>query len=248
MAVSAAIHSDQFVTIELLYPFIGISADYYCEEGDFLSQAIPHKIQDFAEQICRAYYHLATRHESFLDYVEHAKLVYPTETIKEAIHRFLELQFEANLKREYFSSASYNLLFENYHLTLHSGVFTAKNASLVHRMELQLHKCLQAVITSNVTEVIIFPHLQSQKSDVKVVTLDLSMEEIPEEKLLQELIISSPLFVNAEEGKAIVSRLLVERFNTFTDQKKIKLFMLRNVRQDLFLYNNILGTWWMQRY
>src|SRR5690606_21915715 len=100
-------------------------------------------------------------------YVGHVKLVYPTETIKEAIHRFLELQFEANLKREYFSSASYDLLFENYHLTLHSGVFTGKNESLVHRVELQLQKCLQAIVTSNVSEVIIFPYLQSQKSDVK---------------------------------------------------------------------------------
>lgn len=248
MAVTAAIRSDQFVTIELLYPFTGITADYYHEEGDFLFPEIPHKIQAFAEQICKAYWDLATKHQSFLDYVEQARMVYPTETIKEAIHRFLVLQFEANLKREYFSSASYDLLFENYHLTLHSGVSTAKNASLVHQVELQLQKCLQAVITSNVSKVIIFPYLQSQKSDVKVLTLDLSTEEIPEEKLLQELIISSPLFVNAREGKAIVSRFLVERFNTFTDQKKLKLFMLRNVRQDLFLYSNILGTWWMQRY
>lgn len=248
MAVTAAIHSDQFVTIELLYPFTGINADYYCEDGNLLSAEIPHKIQEFAEQICRAYWDLATKHQSFLDFVEHAKLVYPTETIKEAIHRFLEIQFEATLKREYFSSASYDLLFENYHLTLHSGAFASKDEPLVHQMELQLEKGLKSVITSNVTEVIIFPYLQSQKSDVKVVTLDLTTEEIPEEKLLQELIISSPLFVNAEERKAIVSKLLVERFNTFTDQKKLKLFMLRNVRQDLFLYNNILETWWMQRY
>ena len=249
MAVSAAIHSDQFVTIELLYPFTGITADYYCDEGDFLSPELPFKIQEFSEQICTAYLHLATTHESFLEYLEHAKVVYPTETIEESIQRFLDVQFDLNLTKEYFSSQSYNQLADAYLHTLSSGPFLLKDDYLRQGIEKQLQKALDAILKSQVSEVLIFAYPGLLNSPPKVVVIDLSIEEIPEEKLLQELIINSPLATNINLLTDLWnSQFLTERFNEFSDQKRLKLFMICNVNKDLFMYNKHLARWWMNRY
>ncbi len=248
MVVKATIESNEFVTIELLYPFTGITADYYCDEGDFLSPELPFKIQEFSEQICTAYLDLATQHESFLKYVEHAKVVYPTETIEESIQRFLDVQFDLNLIREYFSSQSYDQLGDAYLHTLSSGPFILKNDYLHQGIEKQLRNALEAVVKSQVNEVVIFAYQELQNSHPKVV-IDLSVEEIPEEKLLQELIINSPPAKDISEPADLwESQFLTERFNKFSDQKRLKLFMICNVKKDLFMYNKHLARWWMDRY
>ncbi len=244
MAVSAAIHSEQFVTIELLYPFKAITADYYCENGDFLSSENLHKIHEFSAEICKAYRDQIANRQFFLDYVEHAKVAYLTETVEMAIHRFLKLQFESNLNRTFFSSNSYDLLFQSYLHTLDSRRFQSESERLCHPADLQIQNALNAVLDSSVSDVVLFPYTANSP----IVNLDLSTEELPAEKLLQALIISSPLFGDAEQGKAIVGRLLAERFNTFTDQKKLKLFMICNAKKELFLYNKYLASWWINRY
>jgi hypothetical protein len=180
--------------------------------------------------------------------VDHAKVVYPTETIKETIQRLLELQFEGDLSREYFSSQSYDLLVENYLHTLSSGLFLLKDDYLRQGTEKQLQNVLEAILKSQVNEVLIFAHQGLQYFPPKVV-VDLSAEEIPEEKLLQELIINSPLAKDLNEAADLWnSPFLTERFNAFSDQKRLKLFMICNVNKDLFMYNKHLARWWMNRY
>lgn len=244
MVVSATIHSDQFVTIELLFPFKGIAADYYSESGNFHAAENLHKIKKFSMEISKAYRDLIANKQSIRDYVEHAKVAYPTETFEMAIHRFLELQFESNLNRTFFSSNSYDLLFQSYLHTLDSRRFQDEPEALGYPADLQIQNALNAVLDSSVSDVVLFPYTANSP----IVNLDLSTEELPAEKLLQELIISSPVFADAEQGKAIVGRLLAERFNTFTDQKKLKLFMICNAKKDLFLYNKHLASWWINRY
>lgn len=239
MVVSATIHSEEFVLIELVYPLKGITADYYSESGNFLAPENLHKIKEFSMQICKAYRDLIGNRQSLMDCVDRAKVAYPTETIEMAIHSFLVLQFEANLNRAFFSSNSYNLLFKNYLNSLDLRSFQDESEGLSHPVDLQIKNALKSIIDAGVTDIVIFPF----KDNSPVLTLDLSTQEVPEEKLLPELIISSPLFWDGEQGKEVAARLLAERFNTFTDQKKLTLFILRNTRKDLFLYNKMLETW-----
>lgn len=80
--------------------------------------------------------------------------------------------------------------------------------------------------------------------------INLNDGKFPEEQSLQAMLIcnySAPR-LDIDKNPFQYEDFFEERFNSFSDQKKLGLFMVCQVNQNIYLYKNCLTKFWMNRY
>lgn len=248
--INATIHSKNYVTIECLYPLQNIKADYYEEDTDFNQDFSFPLVKVFSHQVLYSFYMQYRFPERLLDYFSENDICINSTKVDGAIRSYSEITYFNNVDLKFYSKDVQELLHAAHlqyasHKTL---PFTDLWGN--EEEEYEMEKVQEIILKNGVSEILFFNYKDEAYQGINFTkTIFLSKERFPEERLLQELFIckySAPRMYQDENP--FLKPYFQERFNTFSDQKKMGLFLVCNTNKELYLYNKCLTRYWMNRY
>jgi|GEM_PF-3662078 len=242
-------HSENYITIESLYPYQGIKADYFQEETDFFEDRSLPLLFEFAEHVIHPFYFLVRYPEQVGKYMGETKLLSNNADIEIAVKKYIS-NYRDELNLKYYSKQVQMDLYRAYLQFKNDQRVPYKSIWSMQGEEKEMAKVHEIILKQDISTVVFF-YYGHQPCDILTCTkkIDISEGEFPEELLLQEIFLCKYSGPRINQGaNPFLEPYFQERFNTFSDQKKLGLFMFCNVNKELYLYNKCLTKYWMNRY
>ncbi|KEY17958.1 hypothetical protein [Kaistella antarctica] len=242
-------HTKNYVTCEPLYPIKGIEADYYCEDDDFYNDDSISKINMFVMAVIHAYDSFCRTSDSFVKYIEENRETDDVDELALLTKKYISVSYR-NIQFQYLSEITeenFVRLHFNFYLT---QTFPFENIFMMDEDDVKtVENCLNLVLDQNISKVISVHFTDDIYSDtVKTKIIDLSKGHFPEEKLLQEMFICYYSAPRLDIDKNPFRYDYFEkRFDSFTEDKKLGLFLVCNIDKELFMYNKFLSKLWMSK-
>ncbi|MCP2038165.1 hypothetical protein [Chryseobacterium sp. HSC-36S06] len=248
--IKVTAHTKNYIEFYSLYPLKGISADYYAEDEDFFDDTSIQEINKFVSGVMEVYLSFFRTANFFVKYIKENLESNDPSHLKHLSANYMSdhAQF---IDFIYLSNATQNNLIEmgvNYYLNI---VLPFENNFKMEDRWTMGENCMKRVLEQNIDKVFSFPYSDDDIFGGIYLSkkINLSGEHFPEELLLQEIIIciNSTPDLNKDENP-FHFEYLEERFNSFSDYKKLQLFLFCSKNQELFMFDRCLDKWWMNRY
>lgn len=246
--IKVTIHTKNYVEFESIYPLVGITGDYFSEDENFFDNGSIPILKKFISTVIRAYDNFSRSIESFTKYMEVNRTSDDVIDVNLLAKMFISINYR-DTEFKYISQITkmkFTQIHVDYFLT-HSYPFLSNfvmddDVKIVENlMSLILEQNISKVVSINFHDDIYAGTAMS-----KIIALNEG--HFPEEKLLQELFICYYSAPRLDMDKNPFRYDYFEkRFDNFTEDKKLGLFLVCNTDKELFIYNKFLSKFWLSR-
>ncbi|KIA89906.1 hypothetical protein OA86_04645 [Kaistella jeonii] len=226
----------------------GIIGDYFCEVENFLDDSSIPEIKMFVSSVMEAYDSFTRSIEPFSKYIEENRESDEVDELKRLAEKFISVNYN-HTRFHYFSQiteTNFTEMHINYFLTQtypFNNVFKMDDDAKI------VENCMNLVLEQNIKKVISIHFHDDIYAGTEVSKIiELGVGCFPEEKLLQEMLIcyySSPR-LDTDKNPFQYVQYFEDRFNTFTEDKKLELFVVCNTNKELFMYNPLLTKFFLE--
>ncbi len=247
--IKVCIHTKNYITFESLYPLKGITGDYFDDDENFYeTESIP-VIKVFASNVILAYVEFYNSANDFASKLEERWSNEDLDELRDLVSKYITNSYEFT-EFKYFSQISKSQFLEAHlNFFLHAQ-YPFQNCFVMDDETKIIENNMQLILEQNITKVMSIHFKDEPSAGIECSKeIDLSLGYFPEEKLLQELFICNYSSPRLDKDKnPFRYPYFEERFNGFSEQKKLSLFMVCNTDKELFMYNKFLTKFWINRY
>lgn len=242
-------HSENYITIESLYPYQGIKADYFQEETDFFEDCSLPLLFEFSVHVIHPFYFLVRFPEQVGIYMGETECLSDSADIEIAVKKYIS-NYRDELNLKYYSKLVQIDLYKAYMQFKSDHTIPYKANWSMQGEEKEMEKVHEIILKQGISSVFFFDYNYQSGPIVNCTKkIDISEVDYSEELLLQELFLCKYSGPRIDQyANPFLEPYFQERFNNFSDQKKLGLFMFCNANKELHLYNKCLAAYWMNRY
>lgn len=248
--IKVTTHTKNYVEFESLYPLNGIKGDYYSEDENFFEDSSLPLIKKFVYSVTEAFARLPVIAQFFVKYIEDNRVTYDRQELEILVDKYISV-INDHTEFLHFSKSiesNFRKMHVDYFLT---RTFPFENVFVMDDDLKIVQNCLNLVLALGIKEVVLIDYRNENYAGTQVSKIiNLNDGKFPEEQLLQAMLVCNYSAPRRGEDKNPFQyeNFFEERFNSFSDQKKLGLFMVCQENKDLFLYDKHLTSWWFNRY
>lgn len=248
--IKVTAHTKNYVEFESLYPIKGIKGDYYSEDENFYENSSIPLIKKFVYSVTEAFARLPVVARFFVKYIEDSSVTNDRQELEILVDKYIEKN-NHHTEFKYFSNGIKNSFREMHFQFFLTRTFPFENVFVMDDDLKVVQNCLDLVLVQGIKEVVIIDYRNENFAGTQVSKIiNLNDGKFPEEQLLQAMLIcnySAPR-LDKDKDPFQYEDFFEERFNSFSDQKKLGLFMVCQENKGLFLYKKCLAKFWINRY
>lgn len=248
--IKVCIHTKNYITFESLYPLKGITGDYFDDDENFYEINSTPVIKMFVSNVIRGYVEFYNSANTFAANLEERCSNKYLGELKELVSKYINSSYEFT-EFKYFSQISKSQFFDAHlNFCIHAQ-YPFQNMFVMDNDLQIVENCTNLVLEQNVTEVLFVHFMDDVYAGTELAKkVNLSDKRFPEEKLLQEMLVCNYSAPRLDKDKNPFQYVdfFEGRFNTFSEDKKLGLFLLCNTDKELFMYNKLLTKFWINRY
>jgi len=236
------IETTSYITFQSLYPLTGISGDYFNDNLDLTTEEAYQTLKACLFTNLLPFHVVNRSYENLMA----GKLDKDDDSFESSVWEELD-----SYDKKYCSRNSLDNLKETLEQYKSSKVPSFKSHLETNGdEETGLENMTKIVVQQKIDNVLFFNYRDKDYSGLDcTLELDLKQEKFPEEKILQEIYLwkwSAPRIGQYEDPFS--RNYFRTRFMQFNEMKKMSLFLHCKNDKSLCLYDEILATWWQQRY
>jgi len=251
--VTFNIETSDYITFNSLYPFTGIRGDYFSEDQDFFEEESLFTIKEFMFTNLLPYHIFNRNKTEFRKNLTEKKLKMYSKEFERAVKDYAyEVMRGSN--PFYFSYQSISRLLSNMAKYARLGTHCYKDISNCSSEQIELETMLKTVLETGVDDVLLLDYDFDENSGLNCTRkLELSTENLPEEKLIQEIFLWK--YTAPRLGIGNLDPLKCEdfqnyfrkRFNSFSERTKWEIMVTSSVDPSLQVYKQALSEWNRER-
>ncbi|WP_234109943.1 hypothetical protein [Chryseobacterium sp. R2A-55] len=241
--IKLTVERPYFISFVSLYPLRGIEGSYFNEEVNFYEQEAASVIKRFLFTNLLPY-HSLNRHKVNLQN-EMMMLFFDEAEVKSRVEIFKEFDIKC------FSKNAFKDLKKTVAQYIQFKTLSFENIEDGHSEVRNMEIMAETILKGQVNDVLFINYEDNKYTGERCSSiLQLSSVSLPQEYLLQELrkFRESAPHIDGDYYESYWKRIFQERFESFSEQKKLSIFQLSKSENPLYIYNHALSDWWVNRY
>lgn len=248
--IKVCIHTKNYITFESLYPLKGITGDYFDDDENFFETSSAPVIKMFVSNVILAYTEFYNSANDFAGKLEERWSSENLDELRDLVSKYIATKYPFTEFKYLSSTTKAQFLEAHLNYFLHAQC-PFQNIFVMDDDLKIVENCMKLALEQNISQVLSIHYEDNLYGGTKPSkNLDLSTCRFPDEMLLQEMLVctySAPR-LDVDKNPFQYTDFFEERFNSFSEQKKMGLFLVCNSDRELFMYNKILTKFWINRY